>query len=127
MKTSVCRVFAAATLLLIPALAAHAGEIFTPVLPGSAAVFQQCEIINATASPQMVTLQKFEPSGLPYSSLYTATVGPDQSWGVSGPGLASGLYCKFTVPGLTTGFRASIALLDSTVTPPLIVLALPGY
>lgn len=128
MKTKRRPALVAATLLLTPAFAAHADEIFSPALPALGPSQRlECRIVNVTNVSQVVTIQSFDSTGAQVSN-NMQTLASGQVGGVSIPTAPqTPLYCKFTVRGNERGYRASIDVLDTTTTPPTIVVALPAY
>ncbi len=118
-----CRAFATLMLVLVPAVAAHAAEIFSLGLPATVTQFLECRIINVSGFPQTVTSQGFDSTGAPATGAVTQTLAPGEAGGFSVSGTAAGVYCKFTVEGSTNDFRASIDVLDSSGS---IVVALPA-
>jgi hypothetical protein len=122
-------VFAAAILALVPTLAARAAEIFSPGLPATGTQFLECRIINITNASQTVTSEGLDSNGAVVAGPVPQTLAPGQAGGFSVSALAAVMYCKFTVSGpkgATSGFRASIDVLDTSVPPNHIVVALPA-
>lgn len=124
----VCRVFmTTAMLVLVPALAAYAAEMFSPALPATGTQFLECRIVNVGTRTEIVTIQAFMSTGAPATGPVTQTLAPGEAGGFSVSATAVGVYCKFSVQGSTNNFRASIDVLDSSTSPPSIVVALPAY
>lgn len=123
----VWRAFATLLLVLVPVMAAHAAELFTPALPATGTQFLECRIINVTDFPQTVTSQGFNSTGAPATGPVTQTLAPGEAGGFSVSATAGVVYCKFIVKGSKDGFRVSIDVLDTSVTPPVIAVALPGF
>jgi hypothetical protein len=113
--------------VLVPTVAAHATDLYSPGLPATGTQFLECRIMNVTNAAQTVSSQGFDSTGTAATSAYTETLEPGQAGGFSVPAVASVTYCKFTVKGSANGFRASIDVLDTTQTPPVIAVALPAY
>lgn len=127
MQTNLRRILAASALLFFPALAAHADEIFSPGLPATGTQYQECRIVNITAFSQTVSIQGIRSTGFPATALLTHTLAPGGSTALASTASALSMYCKFIVTGSVSGFRASIDVYDPTVTPPIVVVALPAY
>ena len=125
MKTS--RRFAIALFVsILPVAAAHATDLYSPGLPATGTQYVECRIVNVTAASQTVTIQGFDSTGAFATSAYTQTLAPGEAGGFSAPSIANLMYCKFTVKGSANGFRASIDVLDTTQSPPVISVALPA-
>ena len=122
------RTFAIALILaVVPIVGAHATELFSPGLPASGTQMLECRIVNVTNAAQTVTTQGFDSTGTAATSEITQTLAPGEARGIAIPAVAAAIYCKFTVKGSANGFRASIDVVDTSQTSPVITVALPAY
>ena len=121
---------AAMTMVIIPSVAAHAADLFSPGLPAMGTEIQVCRIINVTDTRQTVTTEAKDSNGVTAAGPYTQTLAPGEAGGLAVSAVAASVYCKFTVKGDETskaGFRASIEIFDPTVAPGLVKTALSAY
>lgn len=119
------RILAIALIVATP-VAVHAAELFTPGLPATGTQFLECRVINVSNSSQTTTTEAFDSTGAVAAGPFTETLSPGATGGFSVSAVAGAVYCKFTVSGPASRYRASIDVLDSTTTPPSIVVALPA-
>jgi hypothetical protein len=128
MKARIVHALTGITLLLAPALAVHAADMYTPPLPANFSQNLGCVIVNVSGSPQVVTTEAFNSTGASSSGPLTETLAPGAAGGFALPGYYASYYCKFTVSGATKGFRASIEV-SETAPPPdgfVIKVSLPA-
>jgi len=118
------RAITAVLLVLAPALAAQAAEIFSPGLPARGSQFQVCSIVNISGTTRTVTTQIFDSTGAIVYSAVPQALAPGQAGGVSVPATVVGMYCKFAVEGNVNHYRAAISVLDPVTDT--IVVALPA-
>lgn len=107
----------------MPAFAAHAEVLISPPLYAKATQYQECRIVNISSLPKVVKIIAFKPTGVPATGPYTVTLAPGAAGGISLPASAQSQHCKFYLTDSAKGYRASIDLLDSTVSPPAILTA----
>ena len=123
----VTRAFAATAFVATSALAAPT-EMYTPALYANPPQFLECRIVNVSGAAQTVTIEAFMSTGAVGAGPSTQTLAPGEAGGFSVPGYYANLYCKFTVPGKSSGYRVSIDVLElDPVSSTKIVVALPGF
>jgi hypothetical protein len=123
------RALAATTLIATSAFAAPPTEMFTPWLYANTTQFLECTIVNASGAVQTVTTEAFMSTGAIGGGPYTQTLAPGEAGGFSLPGYYANVYCKFTVTGKASGYRASISVLEPGTGgfPEKLTVALPGF
>lgn len=114
-----------ALLVLVPAIAAHAGVLFTPPLSVGSAQHVECVIANVGSSPETVTIELFPT---PPRNRQTITIMPGKTGGLEAIAPIREVYCKFTVQGSNNNVRAAIERLDMGVGgQEFAVAALPAF
>ena len=114
MTIAVYRPLAAAMLLLAPAFATNAAQMFTPPLPAPPGSSVQCVIVNATNGNREITSEVRDSAGNVVAGPYTdAAAWSGKMTGMSypTPGGTVGVYCHFKVQGSADGYRGAIEVI----------------
>ncbi len=106
-------IIATVMLVLVPAFAASAADIFSPAVSVlTATQLFQCLIVNVGSGTEFVEIHVFNASGTEIGNL-SRTLGPGEVGGFDiSFSLLGYAYCKFIVQGSKNNFRASIVLRD---------------
>lgn len=112
--------------LAAASFASVAAELYSPALPASVGQSLECRIVNVSGAAQTVAVEAFDSNGATIGGPSVQALAPGQAGGFALPGFHAGMYCKFTVKGSGSGFRASIDVVESTATGFRIVVALPA-
>jgi hypothetical protein len=105
---NVLRASTTIALWFVFAVAADAAELFSAPLKSEGDNLFDCRIVNVGSSTRTVTIEIFEENGT-FVTDKTTTLGPGQG-DDRGTSVNGNFYCKFTVQGGKTQYRASASV-----------------
>ena len=93
-------------------LASPAAELVTPALPVTSGQHFECRVVNASATPQTLTVEAVQASGGTLAGPGALSLAPREAGGFAIPGPDGSVYCRFEVGESGAGLRASIDVFE---------------